>query len=159
MLIDAAKGAISVIVTGILFGPDFTNQMLALVFAVSSHCYSPWIKFKGGRGLATAAGGVILVSPIIFGLWVIFWIISYLYKRNLHFANFVASSLTAIISYTSSDILNSPAWYTNPAAETNFLYAAFNIFMLLIIISRHVEFIKEYFSKRSTKRGSKDEQI
>jgi glycerol-3-phosphate acyltransferase PlsY len=159
LVIDAVKGAVSVLLTGFIFGPDFTLQMLALVFAVFAHCYSPWLKFKGGRGLATAAGGVLFISPIIFVVWGIFYIISYIYKRNIHFANLAASVLTAFISYTSSGILNTSAWYTNPEAETNFLYSAFNVIMLLIIISRHLEFIKQYFKKGSIKEGSKDEQI
>ena len=159
LIIDAIKGAASVLLTGYIFGLNFENQMMALVFAVFAHCYSPWLKFKGGRGLATAAGGVLSISPVILILWIIFYVISYLYKKSIHFANIVASVLTAIISYTSASILNSSTWYTNPEAETNFLYSAFNIIMLLIILSRHIEFIKEYFKKASITKGSKDEQI
>ncbi len=158
LIIDATKGALSVFLPSFIFGSIFELQMLSLVFAVFAHCYSPWLKFKGGRGLATAAGGTLLISPVIFLLWAIFWVISFLYKKHIHFSNFVASVLTAILAYTSSDIINSTDWYTNPVAETNLSFAAFNIIMLLIIISRHTGFIKDYFSKDKIKnRGSNDE--
>ena len=157
-LLDASKGALSIYIPSLLFGSNFELQMLSLVFAVFAHCYSPWIKFKGGRGLATAAGGSLLIAPVILILWVVFWVISYLYKKHIHFSNFVASILTAILAYTSSDIINSTDWYTNPIAETNLSFASFNVIMLLIIISRHTGFIKDYFSKAKIKnRGSNDE--
>ncbi len=57
-LIDALKGILSVILMKIIFPGEFVFPALALVFAVFSHCFNPWLKFKGGRGLATAAGGV-----------------------------------------------------------------------------------------------------
>ncbi|MCB9247686.1 MAG: glycerol-3-phosphate acyltransferase [Ignavibacteriales bacterium] len=59
----------------IFFSNDFLTSSIALNFAVLGHCYSPWIKFKGGRGLATAAGGSLLLSPIIAIIWLISWFI------------------------------------------------------------------------------------
>lgn len=32
--------------------------------AVLGHCYSPWLRFKGGKGVATAFGMILVVSPI-----------------------------------------------------------------------------------------------
>lgn len=154
LLIDATKGIVSVVFPSLIFGPDYTYQMLSLVVAVFAHCYSPWLKFKGGRGLATAAGGSLFISPVIFVLWSIFWIISFLYKRHIHFSSFVASILTGIIAYSSADIINTSNWYTNPVAETNLTFASFNIVMLLIIISRHTGFLKDYFSKGLKKEGT-----
>lgn len=154
LLIDALKGFLSVILPAWIFGPDFTIQMISLSFAVLSHCYNPWLKFKGGRGLATAAGGIFFIAPVIVVLWVLLWVISFLYKRHIHFSNFVASVLTAILAYTSADMLNSTGWYTSPVAETNLAFASFNIVMFLIIISRHTGFIKDYFSNGIKNKGN-----
>lgn len=53
VLLDAAKGVIPVLVAGqYLTGAEG----VAAVFAVLGHCYTPWLKFKGGKGFATAAG-------------------------------------------------------------------------------------------------------
>ena len=157
LLLDAVKGIVSVMLPAIIFEPDFSLQMLSLLFAVFAHCYNPWLKLRGGRGLATAAGGILFISPVIFVLWCIFWIISFLYKKHIHFSSFVASILTGILAYTSADIINNSNWYTSPVAETNFAFASFNIVMLLIIISRHTGFLKDYFSKGLKKQGKKHE--
>ena len=62
VLLDAAKGAIPVILAGMYFALDGTGQTrefamgLAAIGAVAGHCFTPWLKFKGGKGFATAAG-------------------------------------------------------------------------------------------------------
>jgi glycerol-3-phosphate acyltransferase PlsY len=65
-LLDLAKGALFV---GLLLQfappyailPAFTQLMVTL--PVWGHCYSPFLKFKGGRGVATTAGVAIMLSP------------------------------------------------------------------------------------------------
>ncbi len=54
LLLDAAKGAVAVLVMAAWAGPD--PALLAGVAAVLGHCFSPWIGFKGGKGIATGAG-------------------------------------------------------------------------------------------------------
>ncbi len=53
VLLDAAKGAVPVLLAA-HFWPG--NEGLAAVAAVAGHCFTPWLKFKGGKGFATAAG-------------------------------------------------------------------------------------------------------
>ncbi|PKL88573.1 MAG: hypothetical protein CVV23_09450 [Ignavibacteriae bacterium HGW-Ignavibacteriae-2] len=156
--LDFIKGVFSVIIVQFLFGSSFLITIVALTFAVLAHCYSPWIKFKGGRGLATAAGGVLLIEPVILLLWVLFWLIAYLFKRHIHLANILASILTCALAVSSSDILNSARWLTNPPAETNLTFASFNVFIFLIILSRHISYIKKYFVTGKNKiKGTNDE--
>lgn len=156
--LDFIKGVLSVIIVQFLFGSSFLISIVALTFAVLAHCYSPWIKFKGGRGLATAAGGVLLIEPVILLLWVLFWLIAYLFKRQIHLANILASILTCALAVSSSDILNSARWLTNPPAETNLTFASFNVLIFLIILSRHIIYIKKYFVTGKNKiKGTNDE--
>ena len=56
-LIDFLKGSASVLIPSFLFPDQFIFPAISLLFAVFSHCYNPWLNFKGGRGLSTAAGG------------------------------------------------------------------------------------------------------
>ena len=56
LLIDALKGALSTFIPLLLFPETFIFPALAMLFAVFAHCFNPWLNFKGGRGLAVAAG-------------------------------------------------------------------------------------------------------
>lgn len=52
VLLDALKGTIPVLVAEYLWSAGG----IAAVAAVAGHCFTPWLKFKGGKGFATAAG-------------------------------------------------------------------------------------------------------
>lgn len=52
VLLDALKGAVPVLIAEHFW--SFGG--LAAVAAVVGHCFTPWLKFKGGKGFATAAG-------------------------------------------------------------------------------------------------------
>ena len=53
VLLDAAKGAVPVLVAA-HFWPG--TEGVVAIGAVAGHCFTPWHKFKGGKGFATAAG-------------------------------------------------------------------------------------------------------
>ena len=53
VLLDAAKGAVPVLLAAHLW-PG--TEGWAAVAAVAGHCFTPWLRFKGGKGFATAAG-------------------------------------------------------------------------------------------------------
>ena len=156
LLIDYSKGVASTLLVSSFFGSSFELQVSALIAAVFAHCYSPWLKFKGGRGLATAAGGATIVAPIILILWLISWLISFAFRRNVHFSNIVATLIAAGLSITSADILNTSRWLTNPPAETNLYFTLLICSMMLIIISRHIEPMKEYIRSNKNNVRSTD---
>ncbi len=54
LLLDAGKGAVAVLVMAVYAGQD--AALTAGVAAVLGHCFSPWIGFRGGKGIATGAG-------------------------------------------------------------------------------------------------------
>lgn len=152
-IIDLLKGFLSVYLAKFLFEDEFSIMMVALIGAVLSHCFSFWIKFKGGRGLATAAGGALILSIPILGIWILLWLISYAFRRNIHFGNFSATLLTGALSFSSSEIMNK---YTNPPAASNLEFSILVSLMLLIILIKHIKPIKEYFLQQSLK-SRKDE--
>lgn len=158
LLIDFLKGVLSAFIPIMIFGDYFIIAATGLIAAVFSHCYSPWLKFKGGRGLATAAGGAIVIAPVILVVWVIFWVISYLFKKHIHFSNVIATVLTTAIAWTSAQILNNTKWLNVHPAESSALYSILISIMMLIILSRHIKTIKSYLNYEKKKvRGGKDE--
>ncbi|MGI9493684.1 MAG: glycerol-3-phosphate 1-O-acyltransferase PlsY [Geminicoccaceae bacterium] len=66
LVLDVLKGAIPVWIAGRYFGPDMA--IVAGLGAVLGHCFPIWLKFNGGKGVATAAGVVIILTP-----WVAIW--------------------------------------------------------------------------------------
>ncbi len=71
-LLDVAKGALAVGLAAWVFGfgiprsDPFYDWMLicAFIAAILGHSYSPYIRFSGGKGIATAAGGLIIITPV-----------------------------------------------------------------------------------------------
>jgi len=65
LLLDAAKGAAAVLIQRVLLGPQATPliQGLAAALAVLGHSFSPFLRFKGGKGVATGAGAFGVLAP------------------------------------------------------------------------------------------------
>lgn len=69
-VLDVAKGGAAVIVASFLhpvqMGPLVHDWVLiaAAIAAVLGHSYSPYIRFRGGKGVATAAGALLVITPL-----------------------------------------------------------------------------------------------
>ncbi len=67
LLLDAAKGAIPAGLLPLLLFSDPVLRLHAGVLggltAVLGHMFSPWLKFRGGKGVATATGVVLVLAP------------------------------------------------------------------------------------------------
>jgi len=65
LFLDAAKGLAAVLVARVLFsGPHQQLFMTtAAFFAVLGHLFPVWLKFRGGKGVATSLGAFILLTP------------------------------------------------------------------------------------------------
>lgn len=71
LVLDAAKGAAAVGLSRLLLSPDAVGMVAsdwaavsAAVAAVLGHAYSPYIGFKGGKGVATSAGALAVLTPL-----------------------------------------------------------------------------------------------
>jgi acyl phosphate:glycerol-3-phosphate acyltransferase len=80
LLLDAGKGAVAVLLAMRLSHDSAAWMMIAALAALVGHCFPVWLKFKGGKGVATAAGVFLVLSPpaflgavILFVLVVAFW--------------------------------------------------------------------------------------
>jgi len=72
--LDIAKGALAVLFAGLIIGNDYIivgnsglgllSQVLAGLAAVVGHIWPVFVKFKGGRGVATFIGGLIALCPV-----------------------------------------------------------------------------------------------
>ena len=146
LFIDVLKGVFSVFMVIYFIGDHFNLQITALLFAVLGHCYSIWIKFKGGRGLATAAGGALLISPLILIIWALSWKLIHLFKKNIHIANILATFSVIICSIIFGDLINSLSIVN---ADSNIIFSFSVSLVMIIILSKHIYPLIDYLQNSS----------
>ncbi len=156
LLIDAGKGLLAVLLVGMIIPESFTASAIALIFAVLAHCFNPWLGFKGGRGLATAAGGTLMIAPLVLILWLLLWAIAYVFRKNVHFGNISATILSIALAWSSGDIINK---YTFPHSDNPIIFQLMTTIMMSIILIKHWEPIKNWFSKTNEFKRNKDEKL
>jgi len=146
LFLDFIKAVIPVIILLFFLESSFFIASLSVLFAVFSHCFNPWLGFKGGRGLATAAGGSSIIFPFLLIAWILFWILVYLIKKDIHIANIFATILSLI------SVLAFPGYviqfaYPQPVLVNELLL--FTSAGLLIIFIKHIEPLKEIISNKN----------
>ena len=102
LLLDAAKGAAPVQISALLFGSQF--MPLAAIVAVVAHCYTPWLGFRGGKGVATGLGCLLALDLRVGGIACATWLLGALLSRR--------SSVGALAAFAVSPVA---AWYFAPA--------------------------------------------
>lgn len=144
-LIDFIKGLLAVLITRLIFNDVFIYTALALLFALFSHCFNPWINFKGGRGLATAAGGTIILFPYLLFVWIVLWILIYIFKRDILTANIFATVISLFTVYLTKNIALDYVFAANVTSSELILFTTSG---LLIIFIKHIEPLKEIIFKK-----------
>lgn len=79
-----------------------TVQILTALAAVLGHNYSPWVGFKGGKGIATSAGVLLALMPFAVGLLVIIFLAVFLTTRYVSLASIVAAAALPLLTLWGS---------------------------------------------------------
>jgi glycerol-3-phosphate acyltransferase PlsY len=77
-------------------------QVLTGLFAILGHNYSPWVRFKGGKGIATSAGVLIALMPAAIVILVVLWIIVFGISRYVSLASIVAAGALPFLTLWGS---------------------------------------------------------
>lgn len=143
--IDFLKGIVPVLIVLFLFNFNFSFAAITLIFSIFSHCFNPWIAFKGGRGLATAAGGILILFPVLLVAWIAFWIITYLIKKDILISNIAATIFAYVfILLTYNQFIDYA--YPKPVLVNELIL--FTSAGLIIIFIKHIEPLKDILSKK-----------
>jgi glycerol-3-phosphate acyltransferase PlsY len=99
LLLDAAKGALAVWLAGRLSGQSATLIMLAGVAALLGHCFPVWLKFKGGKGVATALGVFLMLAPLAALGAALFFLLVVLLWRYVSLGSVSAAAAMPLLVY------------------------------------------------------------
>jgi len=103
-LIDAFKGfaAVRLAFLFVTYYPDAKAYaeyfaILAAMMSVAGHSFPVWLRFKGGKGVATSAGAVIGLMPLAVPLVFLVWVVVFETTRYVSLASIVAAIALPII--------------------------------------------------------------
>ncbi len=105
---------------------DPAMGMFAGLFAIIGHCFPIWLKFKGGKGVATALGVLLAAVPVTGLAAIAVWLISFMAAR--------ISSLAAISAMVVAPAVTYAMYGLEPAI--------INVVISVLVIARHHSNIK-----------------
>ncbi|HET6510715.1 MAG TPA: glycerol-3-phosphate acyltransferase [Candidatus Kapabacteria bacterium] len=134
LIFDVLKGVVPTWLAMLYFS-DAVVLPLAVALVVG-HCFPIWLKFKGGRGLATAAGITLAVNWLLLPLWLLGFGIGVLMKRQVHVGAVSACIFTAVsLMVIPYNLLN---WFSVLDVPVNEIRNGAWL-ILFVILLRHIE--------------------
>ncbi len=98
-LFDIAKGAVPVLV----FAPTVSDsQVFALVCGIAAilgHVFSVFVRFRGGKGVATAAGVMLGLTPLALGVAALTWLLIVALSGYVSLASIAAAAVFPVAVY------------------------------------------------------------
>jgi glycerol-3-phosphate acyltransferase PlsY len=76
----------------------------AAVSAVIGHCFPLWLKFRGGKGVATSAGALFGLMPFVMLIGVIVWLLIFWLTRYVSLASVVAAVVLPLVIATMTPL-------------------------------------------------------
>jgi acyl phosphate:glycerol-3-phosphate acyltransferase len=99
LFLDAAKGAAAVLLGAKLSNDSATWMMIGALAALAGHCFPLWLKFKGGKGVATAAGVFLVLCPPALACAVILFILVVAFWRYVSLGSVSAAAAMPLLIY------------------------------------------------------------
>jgi len=133
LLLDGAKGAVAVLVAQRLYGPD--AAIVAGAGAFLGHLFPVWLKFRGGKGVATTIGIFLAIAWPVGLIACAVWLLVALLFRY--------SSLAALIAVAAAPVA---AWFL-----ANHQTAGLALFLAVVVWQRHHENIGRLLKGRESR--------
>jgi glycerol-3-phosphate acyltransferase PlsY len=163
LLLDMAKAALSVILAGMIFRNNVTSdsgnliwlesaQVLAALAAIGGHTWSVFLKFKGGRGVATFIGGLFALywpAGVVGGALML--IIGF--RTKYMSMGSIIGGVTAFIMLMALNVLRLSFFYLGPYPPIE--YVTFAMIGSIFIYIMHRDNIIRLFNGTERKIGDK----
>jgi glycerol-3-phosphate acyltransferase PlsY len=135
LLLDAGKGYLAVVMAAWLGGgPEW--QAAAAVFAIIGHVFTIWLRFKGGKGVATGCGAYLAISPLAVLTTLGLFVLVLLITRYISAASIAATAFFPFWAYL----------YGLPAAVLLWTFPG-----VILIIAKHYQNIRRLMSGTENK--------
>lgn len=135
LALDTGKGAAAVLI-GAYYGPDM--MIVAALGALIGHLFPVWLKFHGGKGVATAAGLMLALAWPAALISIAIWLFFAMTFRYSSLAALIATLCIPPLSY----------WLSTPQI------AEFSILITLLIWYRHIPNIRRLLNGTETRIGT-----
>lgn len=135
---DALKGIVVLLIAKMI-GLESETLWAIAVFAVIGHCYSPYLKFEGGKGVATGAGVLFVMLPLETLIAFIVW---FIVGKGLKISSI--SSLSALLTLIVASYLITP--------DMHGIHSHAPLYMIaFIIVYKHIPNIVRLFQGKESK--------
>lgn len=105
LVLDALKGFIPAFLFPMLGGervPEVYGVLFGFV-AIIGHSFPVYLKFKGGKGVATSAGMLLGVAPVAVGVGILVFIITVILSRYVSLASILAAIAVGVMAWVQGD--------------------------------------------------------
>ncbi|NCB48925.1 MAG: glycerol-3-phosphate 1-O-acyltransferase, partial [Clostridia bacterium] len=138
LALDVLKGFVFAIVLLLLC--DKTTVYFATFCCILGHIYPVWLKFKGGKGAATAAGIFLAMSPIVAVVCAIIWAVV---------AKLTKTSSIASLSFCFA--FAAIVFFEFLFGNTSLYLAIYSAFVLILLLYTHIDNIKRLIKREENK--------
>ncbi len=146
LLLDGGKGAIAVLI-GARFGPDMA--VLAGGGAMLGHCFPVWLKFKGGKAVATALGTLLAIAwPVSLASGATWLLIAALFRYS-SLSGIVAISMAPVYAWLLTHVPIAGIYWSDPQRTQ------LAIFIAVLVVLRHHQNIRRLLKGEEPKIGQK----
>ncbi|MDD4084048.1 MAG: glycerol-3-phosphate 1-O-acyltransferase PlsY [Acidaminococcaceae bacterium] len=136
LIADMLKGVAAVLLVRQLFAPGLSVELFTAIASLLGHNYSFLLGFKGGRGVATGLGLILLFMPDVCIFSFTLWLVLVYVTRYVSLGSIVAAFVTPIVAYVRD----------YPAELVLFALAA-----CAFVIIRHYDNMKRLIAGTETK--------
>ncbi len=156
-LLDFLKGLLPLLYVKLAFGGDLSTMstgntitLLAVMFAlVIGHTFTIFLKFKGGKGVATTAGSLFALSPFVGGLTLIAWVVCMLITRYVSLSSMIAGVVMVLLAVYEMIIKD------GAASTSDILIVSLLALICVLVIVKHRTNISRIIAGTEPKAFSK----
>jgi len=136
LCLDIAKGLLPFLILKLFYDTNTLHSIFLCHFAILGHIFPVWLKFKGGKGVATYIGFLIGFNILLGLCFLVTWIIIALVSRYSSLSSLAASLIAPLYFF-----------FINP----NIIVGIFLLYIFLIISLKHRENIKRLMNSSENK--------
>jgi acyl phosphate:glycerol-3-phosphate acyltransferase len=99
LALDALKGLAAVVITRAIFPGDETLLGAAALFAIVGHMFPVWLRFRGGKGVATGLGSFVILAPKTILVMLAVFVVIFLAFRYVSLASILTVALFPLLAW------------------------------------------------------------